>query len=322
MSDQRTFAGLAWTNKGKVTRRERFLAEMDDVIPWQRLVGLVEPYYPKAGRGRRPMGVEKMLRIYFLQHWFNLSDPGAEEALYDSESMRRFARIELGEEAVPDESTILHFRHLLEEHRLTEAMLVEVNALLESKGLLLKSGTIVDATIIEAAPSTKNESKARDPEMKQTRKGKNWHFGLKLHTGTDPRGIVHSVSVTHAATSDLQELGCLLHGEERELYGDQAYWSAPLREQCEAAGIRYLVNYRPARKALLTEEMRRSNRERSRTRAMGEHPYQVLKHLWGFRKVRYRGLEKNRVHIYAALTLVNLYRMRRSLRPHRAKCLL
>lgn len=321
MSDQRTFAGLAWTNKGKVTRRERFLAEMDQVIPWQRLVALVEPHYPRRGRGRPPMGVEKMLRIYFLQHWFNLSDPGAEEALYDSESMRRFARIELGEEAVPDESTILHFRHLLEEHRLTEAMFVEVNALLEERGLLLKAGTIVDATIIEAPPSTKNENKQRDPEMKQTRKGKNWHFGLKLHTGTDRRGIVHSISVTHAAASDLGELPVLLHGDEREIYGDQAYWSEPLRQQCEAAGIRYRVNYRPTRKGL-TERWRAINRSRSRTRAMGEHPYQVLKHLWGFRKVRYRGLEKNTVRIYAALALVNLYRMRRTLLPRGAKCLL
>ena len=318
MADQRTFAGLAWVNKGKVTRRERFLAEMDEVIPWPRLIGLVEPHYPKRGRGRPPLGLEKMLRIYFLQHWFNLSDPGAEEALYDSESMRRFARIELGEEPIPDESTILHFRHLLEAHRLTEAMFVEVNALLEERGLLLKSGTIVDATIIEAAPSTKNQSKQRDPEMKQTRKGKNWHFGLKLHTGTDRRGVVHSVSVTHAGASDLQELGCLLHGEEREIYGDQAYWSEPLRQQCEAAGIRYRVNYRSPR----TEHRRRINRVRSRTRAMSEHPYQVLKHLWGFRKVRYRGLEKNRVRVYGALALVNLYRMRRQLLPRGAKCIL
>jgi len=320
MNDQRTFAGLAWSNKGKVTRREHFLAEMDQVIPWERLLGLIEPYYPKGGRGRPPLGLEKMLRVYFLQHWFNLSDPGAEEALYDSESMRRFARIELGEEPIPDESTILQFRHLLEQHRLTEAMFVEVNALLEAKGLLLKSGTIVDATIIEAPTSTKNQTGQRDPEMKQVRKGRNWHFGLKLHVGTDKRGVVHSISVTHAAVSDLQELGTLLHGQERELFGDQAYWSEPLRQQCEAEGIRYRVNRRPNRTPL-SARWRRINRERSRTRARGEHPYQVLKHLWEFRKVRYRGLEKNRVRIYGALALVNLYRMRRMLLPRGVRCL-
>jgi IS5 family transposase len=321
MSDQRTFAGLAWSNKGKVTRRERFLAEMDQVIPWERLLGLIEPHYPKGGRGRPPLGLEKMLRVYFLQHWFNLSDPGAEEALYDSESMRRFAGIELGEEAVPDESTILQFRHLLERHRLTEAMFVEVNALLEAKGLLLKSGTIVDATIIEAPTSTKNQTGQRDPEMKQTRKGRNWHFGLKVHMGTDRRGVVHSLSVTHAAVSDLQELGPLLHGEERALFGDQAYWSEPLRQQCEAAGIRYRVNRRPTKPNPLSERWRRINRERSRTRAMGEHPNLVFKHQWGFRKVRYRGLEKNRVRIYGVLALVNLYRMRRRLLPRGVRCL-
>jgi transposase, IS5 family len=214
---QTTFASAAWDRKGKVTRRERFLAEMDAVIPWAPILALIEPHYPKAGNGTASMPMERMLRIYFMQQWFNLSDPAAEDSLYDSESMRRFVGIELLDDAVPDESTILRFRHLLEEHRLTEQIFGLVRGLLESKRLLLKSGTIVDATIIEAPPSTKNEAKARDPEMRQTRKGKDWHFGMKAHVGTDRNGLVHSLVTTNAAQSDVSQLPKLLHGAEREL---------------------------------------------------------------------------------------------------------
>src|SRR3981081_2173170 len=187
MGNQRTFASLAWNGKGKVTRRERFLAEMDAEMRGWRRVGLTEPTSPKAGQGRQPLGLEKMLRIYFLQQWFNLSDPQAEDAIYDSESMRRFVRVELGEEVVPDETTILRFRHLLEQHGLTQAIFSSITGLLEERRLLLRSGTIVDATIIAAPSSTKNASATRDPEMKQTRKGKHWHFGMKLHIGADQR---------------------------------------------------------------------------------------------------------------------------------------
>src|SRR5689334_3927774 len=199
MGSQRTFASMAWNTKGKVTRREQFLAEMDAVIPWARLLRLIEPHYPKAGDGRQPLGLEKMLRVYFLQQWFNLSDPGAEDAIYDSESMRRFARVELGHDTVPDETTILRFRHLLEQHGLTAALFEAVKTLLVEKQLLLKAGTIVDATIIAAPTSTKNATQTRDPEMHQTRKGNAWHFGMKLHIGTDRKGRVHSVTATHAA---------------------------------------------------------------------------------------------------------------------------
>ena len=215
MGNQRTFASLAWNGKGKVTRRERFLAEMDAVIPWSRLVRLIEPHYPKAGQGRQPLGLEKMLRIYFLQQWFNLSDPQAEDAIYDSESMRRFARVELGDEVVPDESTILRFRHLLEQHGLTHVIFDAVTDLLEERRLLLRSGTIVDATIIAAPSSTENASASRDPEMKQTRKGRNWHFGMKLHIGADKRGIVHTVRATAASVADITQLPDLLHGQAR-----------------------------------------------------------------------------------------------------------
>ena len=210
MIKQQTFASAAWSRKGKVTRRERFLAEMDAVIPWSRLLGLIEPHYPNSGKGRPPHDLERMLRIYFLQQWFNLSDPQAEDAIYDSESMRRFARVELGDDKIPDESTILRFRHRLEQHGLTEAIFEAVKDLLAEHRLTLRAGTIVDATIIAAPSSTKNATGTRDPEMKQTRKGKNWHFGMKLHIGTDRRGIVHSLTATHAAESDIKQLPHLL----------------------------------------------------------------------------------------------------------------
>ena len=203
---QTTFASAAYDRKGKVTRRERFLSEMDQVIPWGSILALIEPHYPKAGNGTQPMPMQRMLRIYFMQQWFNLSDPGMEDSLYDSESMRRFAQIELIDDAVPDESTILRFRHLLEQHKLTERIFAQIRSLLEEKRLLLKSGTIVDATIIEAPTSTKNADGARDPEMHQARKGKDWHFGMKAHVGTDRRGIVHTLTTTAANTSDITQV--------------------------------------------------------------------------------------------------------------------
>lgn len=322
MAKQRTFAGLAWSTKGKVTRRERFLAEMDAVIPWARLKALIEPLYPKAGKGRQPLGLEKMLRIYFVQQWFELSDPAAEDAIYDSESIRRFVGVELGEDTVPDETTILRFRRLLEKHRLTEAIFSEVRALLEEKHLLLKSGTIVDATIIAAPSSTKNRAGKRDPEMRQTKKGNAWHFGLKLHVGTDPHGLVHSVVVTNAAQADIKQLPQLLHGEERKLYGDQAYWSERDRQDFEARGVRYRVNRRPNPTRPLTERWKAINRSRSRVRARGEHTYNVVKRLWGFTKVRYRGLAKNASRAYALFALANLYLIRHRLIPRGATCTL
>jgi IS5 family transposase len=312
---QPTFASLAWDRKGKVTRRERFLAEMDAVIPWTPLLGLIEPHYPKAGQGTAPMPLERMLRIYFLQHWFNLSDPAMEDALYDSEAMRRFVGIELSEEAVPDESTILRFRHLLERHQLTEAMFATVRTLLEDKQLLLKTGTIVDASILEAPPSTKNADHARDPEMHQTKKGATWHFGMKVHVGTDTRGTVHSLTTTAAHVAEITQLPQLLHGEEQVLYGDQAYWSEFHRQCAQAQGLRYQVNRRGTHQRPLTAAQRRTNRRRSQARARGEHAFHVVKRLWGFTKVRYRGLAKNTVRLFAAFALANLYLLRRHLAP-------
>src|ERR1700691_1809730 len=320
MGNQRTFASLAWNGKGKVTRRERFRAEMDAVIPGPRVVRLIEPHYPKAGQGRQPLGLEKMLRIYFLRQWFSLSDPQAEDAIYDSESMRRFARVELGDEVVPDESTILRFRHLLEQHGLTQAIFDAVADLLEERRLLLRSGTIVDATIIAAPSSTKNASATRDPEMKQTRKGKNWHFGMKLHIGTDKRGIVHTVRATNAGVAYITQLPELLHGQERELFGDQAYWKEDDRKFLEARGMRYRINRRPTSQQPLSERWRMINRARSRTRARGEHAFRVVKQLWGFAKVRYRGLAKNLARAHTMFALANLYQVRRQLLPVGASC--
>ena len=319
MGNQRTFASMAWQAKGKVTRRERFLAEMDGVIPWTRLLGLIAPHYPKAGNGRQPLGMEKMLRIYFLQQWFNLSDPQAEDAIYDSESMRRFARVELGDEVVPDESTILRFRHLLERHGLTQAIFDSITGLLEERRLLLRSGTIVDATIIAAPSSTKNASATRDPEMKQTRKGKNWHFGMKLHIGADKRGIVHTVRATNAAVADITQLPDLLHGQEREVFGDQAYWKEDDRAFLESWGVRYRINRRPSRRPL-SKRLRMINRARSRTRARGEHAFRIVKQLWGFAKVRYRGLAKNLARAQTMFALANLYQFRRELLPTELRC--
>ncbi len=323
MSNQRTFASVAWSQKGKVTRRERFLAEMEAVIPWRRLIALIEPHYPKAGRGRRPHDLERMLRIYFLQQWFNLSDPQAEDAIYDSESMRRFARVELGEDKVPDESTILRFRHLLEKHRLTEGIFEVVKDLLTEHRLLLRAGTIVDATIIAAPSSTKNATGTRDPEMKQTRKGQNWHFGMKLHIGTDIHGRVHSLTATHAAESDIKQLPNLLHGEESVLYGDQAYWKEADRQAFEEQGVRYRVNRRaPGGNKHLSERWRKINRIRSRTRACCEHPFRVVKQLWGFDKTRYRGIAKNLARAQTMFALANLYAVRHSLMPPGERCAL
>ena len=314
---QETFAALAWNAKGRTTRRERFLAEMNAVLPWQRLLALIAPHYPKGTGGRPPMPLERMLRIYCMQQWFNLSDPQAEDALYDMESMRRFAGIELAEDAIPDETTILNFRHLLEKHQLTQKVFAEVRQLLEDKKLLLKSGTIVDATLISAPTSTKNATNSRDPEMHQGKKNKRqWDFGMKVHVGASKQGLVHSIVTGPANEADITKLDGLLHGAEVELYGDQAYWSEDHRQHCKHAGIRYRVNRRPAgQHHPLSEYQRLINRVRSRCRARGEHAFHVVKRLWGFAKVRYRGLAKNTARTFALFALANLYLVRRRLLP-------
>jgi len=323
MKHQQTFGSAAWNRKGKVTRRERFLAEMDAVIPWSDLVSLIAPHYHAGKSGRQPHELERMLRIYFLQQWFNLSDPQAEDAIYDSESMRRFARVELGDDKIPDESTILRFRHLLEKRKLTKAIFEAVKDLLASHRLTLQAGTIVDATIVSAASSTKNATGKRDPEMKQTFKSGSWYFGMKLHIGTDCRGTVHSVTATHAAASDLTQLPELLHGAETVVYGDQAYWKEADRKAFEAQGVRYRVNRRaPGGNKNLSARWRKINRARSRTRARCEHPFRVVKQLWGFQKTRYRGIAKNLARAQTMFALANLYAHRYRLMPPGVRCAL
>ena len=233
--------------------------------------------------------------------------------------MRRFAWVELGDEMVPDESTILRFRHLLERQGLTQAIFDSITGLLEERRLLLRSGTIVDATIIAAPSLTKNASATRDPEMKQTRKGKNWHFGMKLHLGADKRGIVHTVRATNAAVADITQLPDLLHGQEREVFGDQAYWKEDDRAFLESWGVRYRINRRPSRRPL-SKRWRMINRARSRTRARGEHAFRIVKQLWGFAKVRYRGLAKNLARAQTMFALANLYQFRRELLPTELRC--
>jgi len=300
-------------DKGKKTKREQFLAEMERVLPWGRLCALIEPHYPKGSvaGGRPPLPLERMFRIYCLQQWYNLSDPGAEEALYDSITMRGFAGVRTDADVIPDETSILNFRRLLETHQLTAHVFAQINAHLSERGMLLGKGTIVDATIINAPSSTKNAQKKRDPQMHQTRKGRQWYFGMKVHTGTDTdSGLVHTVCATAANVADVNMLGELLHGAEQSLHGDSAYHSKELKTQAEAAGIEFNVNQRGSRHRPLTQAQRARNRRLSRVRATVEHPFLVVKRLWGHAKVRYRGIAKNLAQMYTLFALANLYRVR------------
>jgi transposase, IS5 family len=292
----------------KRTRREAFLAEMEAVVPWSELCALIEPYYPRAGNGRPPIGLERMLRIHLLQHWFNLADEAMEEALYDSTTLRRFARIDLGAAPVPDATSLLRFRHLLERHELGAAIFAEVGRLLQARGLKLSAGSIVDATLIAAPSSTKNERRERDPEMKQTRKGNQWHFGMKLHVGSDAKtGLVHSATVTSANVHDKHALPQLLHGQERRVYGDRGYQGQRAAIRAAAPQARDFTNRRVRKAAGIDEVERLRNRTKSRTRARVEHVFHVVKRLWGFTKVRYRGLAKNANRAFVALALANLF---------------
>jgi IS5 family transposase len=312
---QRTLAMMTGFERyTKKTRRAVFLEEMEQVVPWRELCGLIEPHYPKAGNGRPPVGVERMLRIYFLQQWFNLSDPAVEEALYDSVVMRSFVGIDLGREPVPDETTVCKFRHLLEQHRLGGEMLETVNLHLESKGVRITTGTIVDATIMEAPSSTKNREQQRDPEMHQTKKGNQWYFGMKAHVGVDSKTkLVHTALVTPANVADARVLPELLHGEETRVWGDQAYRGqgevihacAPRAQDCTHRRYRY--------KDQLDELERAKNRTKSSVRSKVEHVFGVMKLKFGFVKVRYRGLAKNANRLFATCALVNLFMVRKKL---------
>lgn len=312
---QQTLAGSSFEKFRKKTRKEQFLEDMEQVIPWKELTAAIEPYYPKPeGAGRRPVGIERMLRIHFLQHWFELSDPGAEEALYDSRAMRHFVQIDLGREPVPDETTICKFRHLMEKYNLGDALFRIVNVYLEENGMKVSRGTIVDATIINAPSSTKNKDKRRDPEMHQTRKGNQWYFGMKAHIGVDSRSkMIHSVVATAANVHDSQVLEDLLHGEETRVWGDSAYTGQGDVIRKHAPNAKDFTNQKGFCNRPLTEEDAARNRTKSKVRAKVEHPFLVLKRIFGFNKVRYRGLDKNANRLFVACGLVNLYMARRQL---------
>ena len=311
---QYTLAGDGFEKHRKKTRREQFLQEMDQIVPWSRLVELIAPYYPSGERGRPPVGLERMLRLYCLQHWYNLSDPALEEALYDIEAMRRFVGIDLGREAAPDETTICKFRHLLERHDLGAALFQEINAHLGAQGIQVSGGTIVDATIIDAPSSTKNREGKRDPEMHQTKKGNQWYFGMKGHFGVDSRTkMIHAVIATPANTHDSKVLGGLLHGEETRVWGDSAYTGKREVITATAPAAQDYTQKKNHRHRSLSAAEHAANRYKSKTRARVEHPIGVIKRVFGFRKVRYRGLAKNANRLFFASALANLFMMRRRL---------
>jgi IS5 family transposase len=312
---QQTFASQASFEKhGRKSKRELFLDQMNQVVPWAELQALVEPAYPRAGNGRQPVGLGIMLRTYFLQQWFSLSDPGMEEAFYESPVLRRFAGVDLGLAAAPDETTILRFRHLLERNELCGQMLDTVNRYLESKGIRITTGTMVDATIISAPSSTKNSSGKRDPEMHQTRKGNQWYFGAKAHIGVDSKEtVVHSVATTAASVADKHMLPELLHGEERKVWGDGGYQGQSETIRAAAPRAQDMTCRRTKYKNYVDEEARRKNTAKSRVRAKVEHPFRILKRVFGFTRLRYRGIFKNHQWICAAFALVNLYQHRNRL---------
>jgi len=315
---QRSFASAEYAMK-KRTRRERFLAEMERIVPWSRLIAVIEPLYPKSGRvGRPPIGVPKMLRMYCLQQWYGLADEALEDALYDSQALRDFVGIDLSRESVPDATTLLKFRRLLQDNDLTRTLFDEINAHLTEQGLLMRAGTIVDATIIAAPSSTKNEGKTRDPDMHQTKKGNQWFFGMKAHIGVDAEsGIVHSVVATAANVGDITQAGALLHGEEEVAFGDAGYRGVNKRE--EAQGPRWHVAMQPGkrRKLDLTRKWARlleqAEQLKASVRAKVEHPFHVVKNLFHHKKVRYKGLAKNAAQLFSLFALANLIIAKRRL---------
>jgi transposase, IS5 family len=307
-------ADQTFENYRKPTRRDEFLKTMDAIVPWAALCEVIKPKYPKVGNGRPPIGLERMLRIHFIQHWFNLADLACEEALYDSASLRRFVGIDLGCEPVPDSTTITKFRKLLNDNKLGEALFAQVGKELQARGFKLNTGTIVDATIIGAPSSTKNADKARDPDMHQTRKGQQWYFGMKLHIGVDSQsGLAHSAVVTAANVHDKHPLPDLLHGNEQRVYGDSAYSSQKELIASKAPQAKDFTNQRTRRNGVVDEVLKGKNRNKSRIRARVEHVFGVVKRLWGFGKVRYRGLQKNATRAFTAIALANIYLSRQRL---------
>lgn len=310
MSAQPSFLSIAHQKK---LRCEKFLNEMDRVMPWKQMLDAIAPFYTEKDVGRKHKELKMMLKIHFLQQWYDLSDPGMEEAIYDRNSFQKFLEIDLLAGGVPDETTILNFRHLLEEHGLQEQFLVIVNDILAERGLIVMHGTITDATIVAAPSSTKNKEKKRDPEMHQTKKGNQWFFGMKAHIGTDTKGFVHTIEVTKASVPDGKVQERLYHGKERAKFGDSAYQSKEKKRRARKSGIFWGVADRAARNHPLSHTQRRRNHQTSGVRSFVEHPFQVLKCQWHHRKVRYRGLRKNGLQFTGLFALCNLYRARKML---------
>jgi IS5 family transposase len=313
---QMSMATTGFEKHARPTRKAEFLAEMERLMPWAELCALIEPHYPKAGNGRPPVGLERMLRMYCIANWFNLADVACEEALYDIPAFRDFCGFDLGDERIADGSTLGLFRKLLETHELGAAIFAKVGELLQANGLRLSGGTIVDATLIAAPPSVKNRDKARDPEMHQTKKGNQWHFGMKVHIGVDSAsGLIHSASVTAANLHDKHEVPRLLHGDETRFYGDSAYRGQEQRERLKqlAPRAKDFTNRRAYKNRPLTEADKAANRRKSAVRSKVEHPFLTLKRLWGFAKTRYRGLAKNANRAFAMLAMINLVKWGRPL---------
>ena len=315
---QRSFASAEFALKKKRTRREKFLAEMERLVPWARLIGVIEPLYPTSGRvGRQPMGVPRMLRMYLLQQWYGLADEALEDAIYDSQALRDFVGIDLSRESVPDATTLLKFRRLLLANDLTKALFEEINAHLAQQGLLMRAGTIVDATIIAAPSSTRNASGQRDPEMHQAKKGNQWHHGMKAHVGVDAEsGLVHSLVSTAANVNDVTQAGELLHGEETDAFGDAGYRGVAKRE--EAQGPQWHIAMQPGKRQQLSDSalgqmLEQVEKIKASIRAKVEHPFHVIKNLFRHRKTRYRGLARNHAQLLSLFGLANLVIAKRRL---------
>ena len=321
MNRQLSFSELEYASKKKVTRRERFLADIEMITPWSLLISEIAPHYPKSGnQGRQPIGIEKMLRMYIAQQCFGLSDEGIEDAIYDSQSIRKFVGIDLSRQCSPDATTLLKFRRILETNKLTDRIFAVINQHLAQKGLLLRKGTIVDATIIAAPSSTKNEQRQRDPEMHQTKKGNQWYFGMKAHIGVDASsGIVHTVVTTSANVHDVTQAHNLLHGEERSAYGDSGFLGVDKREEGSGQDVQWHVGMRPGQRRALPDSVEGHildafERLKAQVRAKVEHPFRIIKNIFGLRKVRYRGLEKNTAQLMTMFAMCNLLLCKRRLK--------
>jgi len=314
MTHQPSFSQAEFAGKKKITRREKFLARMEELIPWAKLLTVIEPFYPKGGRGRPPIGLERMLRVYFLQQWYGLADEALEDALYDSQALQGFARIDLAAEGVPDATTLLKFRHLLETHDLCKGLFAAINADLTARGLFLREGTLVDATLIAAPSSTKNQERQRDPQMHQTKKGNQWYFGMKAHIGADRDSkLVHTVVVTAANVADITQTAQLLHGQETQVHADAGYTG--VEKRAEIVTLERKIDWQIARKrgqikALAEgaekEALKAIEKTKASVRAFVEHPFHILKNLFHHRKVRYRGLARNRHQLYTLFGLANV----------------